>query len=148
MKLKEARSILICLLLLSMLSTLTLAVIRYTVEITGTGTIVVTEPAGGKYYSLAVYEKGTTTPCTSIDWGKLNPEAVKTYEIDIKNTGTVTLILNMTYIMDAAIGTLTWNKEDYALSTGLATTAVLTLTVASDAPEGPFSCTIKINGEA
>ena len=90
-----------------------------------------------KAVGVGVYwDSSCTSKVTSIDWGSLEPGAQVVKTVYIRNEGTVPVVLNMTtdnwnpasardYI------TLTWNREDYVLSSGSAVSADLTLSVSS-----------------
>jgi len=74
---------------------------------------------------------------SSIDWGFLNPGENKTFTIYIRNEGNVNVTLSMTtgnwssppassYIA------LSWNRQNYALASGAAVQATLTLSVSKN----------------
>jgi len=146
---------LIVLLLVCVLSTvIAFAVIRHTRIISSSGTINVPAsppgpPPASPTYELTVYEQGTTTPCSSIDWGTLNRGEVATHSVTIKNTGTGNFAsLKMTYSMSPeSVGTISWDVEGTPLAAGESLDAMITLRVATNAPEGVFNCEIYINGE-
>ena len=108
-------------------------------NISGTGSI-------NNPYHLEVYEVDTTTPCDSISWGSLDQGQVATHGITVKNTGLDAFALNMTYTMSPlTVGVITWDIEGTALAPQNSVNGLLTLTLAADAPEGPFTCEIYIN---
>jgi uncharacterized repeat protein (TIGR01451 family) len=102
---------------------------------------------------VGVYsDSGCTTALSAISWGTLNPGDVKTYTVYVKNTGTVSVTLNMTIgnwnpASASSYITLTWNQEKVVLPAGQVVQAVLTLTVSSSASGvTSFSFDITITG--
>ena len=84
------------------------------------------------------WDIGCTNATTSINWGMLNPGAVATEMIYVRNNGTVPVTLTMTvgnWNPPAASGnfTMTWDHESANLAAGSVTSATLTLTVSSGA---------------
>jgi hypothetical protein len=91
--------------------------------------------ANVKNIGVGVYwNKACTNKTTSINWGSLDPGGSKTFNVYIKNEGTIKESLSMatgnwsnptapTYI------TVTWNCTGYQLSNGAIVGALLTLTV-------------------
>ena len=90
-----------------------------------------------KAVGVGVYwDSSCTSKVTSIDWGSLEPGAQVVKTVYIRNEGTVPVVLNMTTdnwnpasVRDYI--TLTWNREDYMLSSGSVVSADLTLSVSS-----------------
>lgn len=86
---------------------------------------------------VGVYSNsGCTTALSTISWGSLNPGNVTTYTMYLKNTGDVSVMLNMTVnswspSSASSYIKLTWNQEKSVLTAGQIVTAVLTLSVSS-----------------
>jgi hypothetical protein len=93
-----------------------------------------------KAVGVGVYWEGScTNNVTSIDWGFLEPGAVVSKTVYIRNNGNVAETLNMTTdnwdsASASAYMTLSWSREGYVLGTSESTRvveAVLTLSVSS-----------------
>jgi hypothetical protein len=102
---------------------------------------------------VGVYsDSGCTTALSAISWGTLNPGDVKTYTVYVKDTGTVSVTLNMTKgnwnpASASSYITLTWNQEKAVLPAGQVVQAVLTLSVSSSVSGvTSFSFDITITG--
>ena len=102
---------------------------------------------------VGVYsDSGCTAALSAIPWGTLNPGDVKNYTIYVKNTGTVSVTLNMTIgnwnpSSASSYITLTWNQERVVLPAGQVVPAVLTLSVSSSVSGvTSFSFDITITG--
>lgn len=91
-----------------------------------------------KAVGVGVYwDRACTSNVTSIDWGFLDPGGVVNVTVHIRNEGNVPLVLSMTtdnWNPTSASDnmTLTWNREDHVLDSGLVVEAVLTLSVSPD----------------
>jgi len=103
--------------------------------------------------NVGVYtDSGCTIPCTAISAGTLNPGGTFTQNVWIKNTGTVSETLTMladTWNPANANSslTLTWNRQNYVLSSGANVQATLTLTAAANTGTlTTFSCSVTITG--
>jgi uncharacterized repeat protein (TIGR01451 family) len=134
---------------------LAIAVIALTVSALGTLVATHTISNNGSVIAVGVgvySDSGCTTPLSTISWGTLNPGDVKNYTIYVKNTGTVSVMLNMTTSdwnpsSASSYIALTWNKEKYVLPAGQVVPAVLTLTVSSSVSGvTTFSFDITITG--
>ncbi len=82
------------------------------------------------------WDSGCTNVTSSISWGALDPGAVKSVTIYVRNEGSVTVKLSMTTnnwnpASASSYITLSWNRENYLLSPGSVAQAVLTLSVSS-----------------
>jgi hypothetical protein len=103
--------------------------------------------------NVGVYtDSACTIPCTSLNAGTLNPGGTFTQNIWIKNTGTVSETLTMAVDnwnpanANSSL-TLTWNRQNYVLSSGANIQATLTLTAAANTGTlTTFSCSITITG--
>ena len=97
-------------------------------------------------------DSACTIPLTSISWGSLTPGTSTTQTVYIKNNGTVPLTLSMTtsnWTPTEANGpiTITWDRAGTVLPSGQSTSAILTLTVASDIADiTTFGVQISITG--
>ena len=89
---------------------------------------------------------------SSIDWGALEPGAATDVTIYVKNEGSIVVVLGMTTdnwnpASASSYMTLSWNRENYVLSSGSVVSAVLTLSVSSGVSEiTNFSFDIIITG--
>lgn len=90
-----------------------------------------------KAIGVGVYwDSSCTNAVSSIDWGALEPGETKNYTIYVKNEGNVQVMLSMTTsnwnpASASSYITLSWNRENYVLSSGSVVSAVLTLSVSS-----------------
>ena len=123
----------------------TYAAINTTQNIGSTGTVSATA-------NLGVYSNSAcTTALSDISWGTLSPGGNTTRIIYLKNTGSLTLTLNMTTSNWSAGAkgpiSVTWNQEATKLNAGQPVAAILTLTVAPNIIDVTnFSVQINING--
>jgi len=109
--------------------------------VSAVGTLVATQTisSSGSVSAIGVgvySDSGCTTALSTISWGALSPGGVMTFTMYVKNTGTVSVTLNMTVsgwspASASSYITLTWNQEQTMLAVGQVVTAVLTLTVSS-----------------
>jgi hypothetical protein len=89
--------------------------------------------------NLAVYsDSACTQPVSAINWGSLQPGGNTTYNVWIKNTGTAQVTLSMTtsgWSPSSASQslTLTWNRNNAALTANQVVNATLTLIVSPTA---------------
>jgi len=94
-----------------------------------------------KAIGVGVYsDSGCTNAVSSIDWGVLEPGAATDVTIYVKNEGSIAVVLSMTTnnwnpASASSYMTLSWNRENYALSSGSVVSAVLTLSVSSGVSE-------------
>jgi len=116
-----------------------------TQRITNTGSITA--------IGVGVYSDGAcTNVLSSISWGTLNPSTTTNYTMYVKNSGNIPVTLTMTTdnwnpASASSNITLTWNRQNHALSSGAVVQAVLTLTVASGISDiTDFSFDITITG--
>jgi hypothetical protein len=90
-----------------------------------------------KAIGVGVYwDSSCTSAVSSIDWGALEPGVTKNFTIYVKNEGNVQVRLSMTTsnwnpASASSYITLSWNRENYVLSSGSVVSAVLTLSVSS-----------------
>ena len=88
-------------------------------------------------------DSARTQSCTSINWGIVNNNSAVTHTIYVYNNGTTSETLTMTTANWNATGlTLTWNREGYLLPAKTGGSAILTLTVVTDAEAFRFDLTI------
>lgn len=106
-----------------------------------------------KAVGVGVYEDlACTRNVTSINWGALEPGAVASFLVYIKNEGNTPLILSMTTnnwnpAQASEYITLEWNREGHVLSVGSVIQANLTLSVSPSIEEiTSFSFNIIIVG--
>lgn len=91
-----------------------------------------------KAIGVGVYsDSGCTNAVSSIDWGALEPGATVDKTVYVTNEGSIAVVLSMTTDnwSPASVSddiTLSWNREDHVLNSGLVVEAVLTLSVSSD----------------
>jgi hypothetical protein len=105
--------------------------------------------------NIGIYsDAAASIPCSSIDWGALNPGSAITRTIYIKNLSAAdqTLTLSTSGWSPSSapnVLTLTWNKEGSRLAAASTTAATFTLTVAQN-PVGVtnFNFNIIISGSA
>jgi uncharacterized repeat protein (TIGR01451 family) len=105
------------------------------------GTLVATRTISNRGSVIAlgvdVYsDSACTIALSTISWGTVNPGDTKNYTMYVKNTGTVSVTLNMTIgnwnpSSASSYITLTWNTEKYVLPAGQVVPAMLTLAVSS-----------------
>lgn len=95
-----------------------------------------------------IAEPEVTTSPSAIDWGIMAVNSSRIRAVTLNNTGPVPITaLHMSYTLPANMtGTLTWDAEDKPLAIAETLTATFNLTV-TDAPLGPFSFDIIIDGE-
>ena len=146
---KTAKLIVIALTLTALtLAATTLAAINVNRDIISSGNITTTP-------NINVYsDSACTQNLTTINWGSIEAGSNASKTIYVKNTGTGILTLSLatsdwnptgasTYL------TINWNKAGTHLSAGESTSAVLTLTVASNITGiTTFSNTITVRGSA
>ena len=90
-----------------------------------------------KAIGVGVYwDSGCTSAVSSIDWGALEPGVTKNFTIYVRNEGNVQVMLSMTTSnwnpsSASSYITLSWNRENYVLSSGSVVSAVLALSVSS-----------------
>lgn len=105
-----------------------------------------------KTVGVSVYsDSQCTSKITSLDWGTLSPGSQTTKTIYIKNEGSASITLSMTYgnwnPSGASVITLSWNRQGATLAAGSSISATLTLTVpASITGVTSFSFDITITG--
>jgi len=98
------------------------------------------------------WDSGCTNAVSSIDWGALDPGASTDVTIYVKNEGSMAVVLGMTTnnwnpASASSYMALSWNRENYVLSSGSVVHAVLTLSVSSGVSEiTDFSFDIIITG--
>jgi hypothetical protein len=118
---------------------LVIAVMATLVGALGTLTVTRTFPSNGTINAIGVgvySDPGCTTILSSVSWGTLNPGDTPARTIYVLNNGTIPVTLTMTYgnwspASAQSYITLTWNKDNTILASGLNATAVLTLNVSS-----------------
>jgi len=90
-----------------------------------------------KAIGVGVYwDSGCTNVTSSINWGAVDPGVTKNVTIYVKSEGSVVVKLSMTTAnwnpaSASSYVTLSWNRENYVLSSGSVVQAVLTLSVSS-----------------
>jgi len=90
-----------------------------------------------KAIGVGVYwDSSCTSAVSSIDWGALEPGVTKNFTVYVRNEGNVQVRLSMTTsnwnpASASSYITLSWNRENYVLSSGSVVSAVLTLSVSS-----------------
>ena len=120
-----------------------LSTIQLSSTISTVGTIKLSEGMG-------VYQDaGFTSAVTAIDWGALEPGAIKSYSVYIRNEGSSVLTLSMStadWSPSTASNylTLTWNSNSQSVNAGEAIRATFTLTV-SNSVSGITSFSFDIN---
>jgi len=82
------------------------------------------------------WDSGCTNATSSINWGALDSGSTKNVTIYIRNEGSVVVTLSMTTAnwnpaSASSYVSLSWNRENYVLSSGSVVSAVLTLSVSS-----------------
>lgn len=114
-----------------------------------------TIPASGTITAVNVElysDAACTQPCTALSFGTLDPGSTSTQDVYIKNTGTVPVTLSMAVnnwnpSNAGSYLTLSWNRGNYVLNSGLSVQATLTLTAASNTGTlTTFSCSVTITG--
>jgi hypothetical protein len=99
-------------------------------------------------------DQAATIECSNIDLGSISAENSATRTIFVKNTGNTTETLHMTTsewtpAVVSSMLSLTWDKEDFSLSTGSVVAATLTLTMGQDTGAADsFDFNIIIEGTA
>ncbi len=78
-----------------------------------------------------------TTPCTSLNFGAVNPGSSATQTIYVKNNGKIPVTLSLTSAgwnptTASSYLTLSWNRDSYVLKARSSVQATLTLMVASN----------------
>ncbi len=89
--------------------------------------------------NVGVYlDSSCTVKCTGIDWGNIDPGSAVTKTVYVKNSGSTTLVLQLSTsdwnpTAAAALITLSWSlSNNYRLSAGKVVPVTLTLKAASD----------------
>jgi hypothetical protein len=99
-------------------------------------------------------DANATTPCSSINWGTLNPGGTANQTVYVKNPGNTAETLSMTTSgwnpsSATSVLTLSWDKQTSSLGAGSVVAATFTLTVASDIGDvSSFSFNILVEGSA
>jgi len=146
---KTAKLIVIALTVTALtLAATTLAAINVNRDIISSGDVTTTP-------NINVYsDSACTQNLTTINWGTIEAGSSTNQTIYVKNTGTGTLTLslatsNWNPTTASSYLTIDWNKTGTHLSAGQSTSAILTLTVASNTTGvTTFSNTITIRGSS
>jgi hypothetical protein len=99
-------------------------------------------------------DANATIPCSSINWGTLNPGGTANQTVYIKNPGNTAETLSMTTSgwnppSATSVLSLIWDKQGTSLGAGSVVAATFTLTVASDTGDvSSFSFNILVEGSA
>jgi len=146
---KTAKLIVIALTVTALtLAATTLAAINVNRDIISSGDVTTTP-------NINVYsDSACTQNLTTINWGTIEAGSSTNQTIYVKNTGTGTLTLSLATsnwipVEASSYLTIDWNKTGTHLSAGQSTSAILTLTVASNTTGvTTFSNTITIRGSS